>query len=651
MKKTVHFIIVSVLFLPGIAGSQIITPVIRANFGVEADLKANFFNGVPTPGNDDWFPGESGSGGFIIDTTGATAIMQQYIADPTYRKNCFTRPMNYPVYSIVNGKFLYDALYIRDHYKNDSTAFTSSNKNGQSPGLWTGGTTPVPDKNDLNDVMVHIRRDGPSLTDSLWFFAGVSLHGNNGNRYFDVELYQSDIYLNGADYKFYNYGPDAGHTSWKFDALGNVISPGDVIFSAEFGSSSLTLLEARIWVDINSLSLTPTAFSWGGLFDGDGAGAQFGYASILPKTGGVFYTGTQSTDSTWAGPFGFVDIDDILNVDYQSRDFMEIGVNMTKIGLDPYTMLGINGCNLSFRRFVAKTRSSTSFTSSLKDFVGPYLIARPAPSLAASDSSLFCGTEPDSSTLTVQNPIATSEYTWTTPDGHIVTSPATGQSVIVDMPGTYIVTQTLFSGCIPYSTDTITLVRDSMGCKPLATENVNFTGRYNDPDILLNWTTPSKDIITFEIERSTDGRDFRKIASVNATVNSDAQRFYELTDPSRSLNSTTLYYRLKMIKLGSSHDYSRVIVVRKNFEANEDFSLFPNPARNYLQVHSNQNSSSPLLVQFYNSAGHKVFSTMLNNGSEKINLAKFSPGFYVVHIMTQDGLIIKQKKLMITGQF
>ena len=248
-------------------------------------------------------------------------------------------------------------------------------------GLWAGGTTPVPNKSDLNDVMVHVRRDGPSLSDSLWFFAGLSLHGNTGNRYFDFELYQTDIYFNSADNKFYNYGPDAGHTSWQFDSLGNVISPGDVIFTAEFGSSSLTLLEARIWVNKNSLSMTPIPFNWGGLFDGDGSGAQFGYASILPKTGGAFYSGMQCADSTWAGPFGFADVTNIRKVNYESRSFMEIGVNMTKIGLDPYAILGINGCNLSFKRFMAKTRSSTSFTSELKDFVGPYLIARPLQQL------------------------------------------------------------------------------------------------------------------------------------------------------------------------------------------------------------------------------------------------------------------------------
>src|SRR5258705_3006898 len=228
MKRIINAIAFLSLLPVGNAVAQIITPSVRAKFGVEANLKSNVFDGISNPFDDDWFPDSSGASGiYVIDTTGAAAIRAGYIADPTSRSRCFTRPMHYPIYSIVNGRFLYDALYIRDHSNKDSTAFASGNKNSQSPGLWTGGETPVPDKSDINDVMVHIRRDGPGLADSLWFFAGLSLHNNTGNRYFDIELYQSDIYYNQPDHKFYNYGPAAGHTIWTFDNLGNVTAPGD----------------------------------------------------------------------------------------------------------------------------------------------------------------------------------------------------------------------------------------------------------------------------------------------------------------------------------------------------------------------------------------------------------------------------------------
>ena len=132
-----------------------------------------------------------------------------------------------------------------------------------SPAPWTGGVQGIPDKNDILDMYVHVRRAGPNTTDSLWMFGGISLDNTTGNRYFDFEMYQTDIYYDRASAKFYGYGPDAGHTSWKFDAAGNIITPGDIIFSGEFQSGTLTKIEARIWVKKTDWqTVVPTAFNW-----------------------------------------------------------------------------------------------------------------------------------------------------------------------------------------------------------------------------------------------------------------------------------------------------------------------------------------------------------------------------------------------------
>jgi hypothetical protein len=164
-----------------------------------------------------------------------------------------------------------------------------------SPANWTGGIQGVPDKNDILDMMVHVRRAGPNITDSLWMFGGISLDNTTGNRYFDFEMYQTDIYYDRPSGKFYGYGADEGHTSWTFDASGNIVRPGDIIFSGEFQSGSLTKIEARIWVKRTDWqTLTPTSFNWSGLFDGAGAGSVYGYASISPKIAGTFYTGWEA---------------------------------------------------------------------------------------------------------------------------------------------------------------------------------------------------------------------------------------------------------------------------------------------------------------------------------------------------------------------
>jgi hypothetical protein len=84
--------------------------------------------------------------------------------------------MSRPQFSIVNNRLWLDALFVRDYHATDTTVFVSgSNKNGDSPADWMGGVQGVPDKNDILDMMMHVRRAGPARTDSLWMFGGLSL--------------------------------------------------------------------------------------------------------------------------------------------------------------------------------------------------------------------------------------------------------------------------------------------------------------------------------------------------------------------------------------------------------------------------------------------------------------------------------------------
>jgi len=460
MKRTILFVWLCCCVLS--LSAQITTPIVRAGFEVDGGLRANVFNGFSPSNSDDWFgKGEPGTGIFVIDTTGASYINQLYASNPAARRYPLFRSMHYPQFSIVNNKMLIDAVFIRDHHGADSTAFASgSNKNSQSPAAWaTPDVQGVPDKSDILDMFMHVRREGPFTTDSLWLFGGVSLEGSGGNRYFDFEMYQTDIVYERSSLSFKGYGPDAGHTSWTFDAAGKVVQAGDIIFTAEYSGSGLTNLEARIWVNKAALTtVTPAAFSWGGLFDGATAGSTYGYANILPTSAGSFYTGLQCGASTWAGPFSLVRGDNSVVTDYDDKQFLEFSVNLSKLGVDPLVSMG-DACKMPFRRILVKSRSSNSFSAELKDFVGPFDFFRAAMATAAADIPMFCGTT-GISTLSVSNPLITSLYTWSTTDGHFA-SDTVGPSIQVDQPGTYIVKQELMDSCgSTYARDTVVVTLD-----------------------------------------------------------------------------------------------------------------------------------------------------------------------------------------------
>lgn len=631
--------------------AQITTPVIRAGFGVDAELRANYFNGFVQSGNDDWFNnGTAGTGNFIIDTTGAAAILAKYASDPNSRKLPFYRTMRFPAYTVVNNRLLIDAVYTRDYHGDDSTIFAAgSNKNGMSPVAWSCPVSQsIPDKNDILDMMVHVRRAGSLNTDSLWMFGGVSIENTTGNRYFDFEMYQTDIYYDRTVRKFFGYGPDEGHTSWKFDAAGNVTQPGDIIFTAEYSSSALTLLEARIWVDKASLSLTPASFTWSGLFDGASNGAQFGYASITPKTAGAFYTGLQSGNNTWPGSFGLVIGNNTMPATYVARQFMEFSVNLTKLGLDPVTLLGSNPCGMAFRKVLVKSRASTSFTAELKDFVGPFDFFMSQKAQAAADINLFCGVY-GISTIQVTNPVSTSIYEWSTPDGNIIGS-TTGTTVYADLPGTYLVTQKLQASCPAYALDTVVITYDPY-CSILDNNLSGFAGRIEKNTAILKWTvTNSRDIKYFEVERSTDGFRFNSVEKIYPAAESPGSTDFKAIDTIASLQSANIYYRLKIVGINGKGDFSKVIRLSVGNSQAADFFLSPNPVKDIVSLNVTSAAENQMQVYIYSVNGMlmKTMSSKIHKGTNsiKINgLLEWQSGVYVVKIIV--GNEIRTEKMIL----
>ncbi len=616
MKTTLP--VVLFLLYAHCANAQITNPQLKAGFGVDGELRANFYQGISQSGNDDWFSNSFGSGQYVIDTTGAAAIVARYAVDPDFRKLPFYRTMRTEPYSLLNNFRVIDAVFIRDYHGTDSTIFASgSNKNGMSPANWTCPVAQsIPDKNEILDMMVHVRRAGPNTTDSLWMFGGISIENTVGNRYFDFEMYQTDIYYDRASRRFYGYGPEAGHTSWQFDAAGNITRPGDIIFSAEYSSNTLSNIEARIWIDETSLSLTPVSFNWSGSFDGASNGSQYGYAGITPKTVGAFYTGLSSAANAWAGPFSLVKGDNSVVTTYTAGQFMEFSVNLSKLGLDPVTLLGGgNDCGMPFRRVLVKSRSSVSFTSELKDFVGPFDFFLAPRAEADADIPYYCGTV-GVSQLQVTNPVSTSDYTWTTPDGNIVGS-TSGSSTTVDYPGTYILTQRLQIGCAPYATDTIVITFDP-SCAMLESNLLDLRGSINSKQTELKWLVANnQEIKYFEIERNIDGLNYILIGKVNA---SQGKLIYTSTDNLGKITASPVYYRLKVIFSNGSYKYSKILQIRPVENNKTIVSILPNPVRESVQVNISSLYNCPVQLLIYNFDGKLMRSiqTQIKKGSSSI---------------------------------
>lgn len=639
MKKSIQLLLIIAALHNPVMG-QITTPIVKANFGVEADLSSNYFNNLTQPAVDDWFGrGYSGTGQSMIDSTGAAAIIAGYLANVANRMQSFSKLMKPAPYSVINNRLVLDAIFHRDYHGNDSTVFASgSNKNGMSPASWTCPVSQgIPDKNDILDAYTHVRRAGPNVTDSLWMFSSIAIENTTGSRYFDFELYQTDFYYDRATRTFNNYGPDAGHTSWKFDAAGKITSPGDIVFTAEFGSASISLVQARIWVNRSALSMTPFSFNWGGQFDGDGNSATYGYASILPKTAGAFYTGIQSTvASTWAGPFGVVREDNSYVTNFIPKQFMEFAVNLTLLGIEPANFSN-NPCGSPFRRVMIKTRASTSFTAELKDFVAPFRLFDYAKVDADAFIQYYCVAMPTTS-INVVNPISTSIYTWSTTNGNIL-GPTTGTSISVNAPGTYYVTQKLHTACPITSMDSVKLFFDSI-CTILNVDITNFNVYTRQENAALTWSVNSNELVQeFNVEYSLDNLHYFPLKTIPADERTCSTSYSYDHSLNAFASSPLIYYRIRMICKDKVIKVSETILRRQATSAAGKVMVFPNPVSSAAWILLDEPGTKTANIYIIDSYGRLLqrITRELTKGNNLIffdELVKQKPGSYMIRIET-----------------
>src|SRR5689334_24636122 len=114
MRNTLLILILLASFC---AQAQITTPIVKANFGVDGDLRANYLTGTGVTGSaDDWFNnGTVGTGRNVIDTTGAAGIISGYNSDVSpfrRRMASFIRGMSLPTFTVFNNRLWLDAMFV-----------------------------------------------------------------------------------------------------------------------------------------------------------------------------------------------------------------------------------------------------------------------------------------------------------------------------------------------------------------------------------------------------------------------------------------------------------------------------------------------------------------------------------------------------------
>lgn len=164
---------------------------------------------------------------------------------------------------------------------------------------------------------------------------------------------------------------------------------------------------------------------------------------------------------------------------------------------------------------------------------------------------------------------------------------------------------------------------------PVSLQSFQANADHNDAD--LNWLTASeKNSSHFNVERSSNGRDFTFIGKV-AARNNPSGASYTYTDANALINGTQ-YYRLQSVDQDGQANYSQVVRVYSGQGQQVPMLVYPNPASGSVTIESNVPEHSRL--QLFNATGRLVLERQLEKGSSKIqlNTTSLTKGIYILKL-------------------
>ena len=169
----------------------------------------------------------------------------------------------------------------------------------------------------------------------------------------------------------------------------------------------------------------------------------------------------------------------------------------------------------------------------------------------------------------------------------------------------------------------------------------------NVNQIKLNWTT-NTDYRTeqYIIERSSNGIDFTPIQNISTISQSPQAILYDVIDD-RPLPGKN-FYRIHRKDLSTSVQFSNIVSETVIFQE-ENFTIFPNPAKDFVYLNLKNYEGQQLQVQLTNSLGQIIFQDKVftdSNTPLSIPISDFKDGVYLVSVIRKNGPI-KSKKLVI----
>lgn len=177
---------------------------------------------------------------------------------------------------------------------------------------------------------------------------------------------------------------------------------------------------------------------------------------------------------------------------------------------------------------------------------------------------------------------------------------------------------------------------------PLPVTLIAFKAAAREHEVALEWSTADESNSShFDIQRSANGSTWDVIGTIEAAHTSQERTNYNAIDAA-PLNGDNLY-RLRMVDRpqdGGEGAFAYSKIVRVEFEKNELFSFYPNPAADRLQL-TETALKNAVSVELLDRTGKTVLETA--KPSPEISIGHLSAGIYVLQITGRDGAVTSRQ--------
>ncbi|MEP7255601.1 MAG: T9SS type A sorting domain-containing protein [Ferruginibacter sp.] len=171
-----------------------------------------------------------------------------------------------------------------------------------------------------------------------------------------------------------------------------------------------------------------------------------------------------------------------------------------------------------------------------------------------------------------------------------------------------------------------------------------FKGTLQDKNVLLQWSTSTElNSKHFELEKSFDGTNFRKIATVPAAGYSNTTKQYSYVD--REPLTEKNYYRLRSVDIDGNFKLSNIVLI-KSPGIPQDILVIGNPFKNNIQLRFVKSPETGGELRLTDMAGRLMAAQRFNQGEQQLQFiipaGKLSKGAYMLQAIINGNRFTKK---------